>query len=121
MACVLLVDDEPGALDLRKLILERYGHMVHCADDAANARRIFDETQPDSIVLDLRLPEASDGLMLIRYFRERAPQVRMLVLSGWPLDLEGQPEAAMVNAVLAKPASSAKLVELLQRPQDLGE
>ena len=118
---VLLVDDEPGSLDLRKLILERHGYTVHCASDAASAKQFFVETNPDAIVLDLRVPEASDGLALIRYFRERSPQVRILVLSGWPLDLEGQSEAAMVEAVLAKPAPFAKLVELLQRPQNLRE
>ena len=46
-------------------------------------------------------------------FREAAPDVRIIVLAGWPLDLEGTPEAQMVNLVLAKPIRTATLVGAL--------
>lgn len=113
MARVLLVDDDGAALDLRKLILEREGHQVSIASEPDSARALFAETKPDSVVLDLRLPEAKDGLALIRDFRAAAPNVRIIVLAGWPLDLEGAPEAEMVNLVLAKPIRTATLVKVL--------
>ena len=113
MARVLLVDDDAAALDLRKLILEREGHQVSFAGDASRARELFAGTQPECIVLDLRLPEAKDGLALIREFREAAPGVRIIVLAGWPLDLESTREAEMVNLVLAKPIRTAALVSAL--------
>jgi len=113
MARVLLVDDDAAALDLRKVILEREGHQISIASEPANARALFAETHPDSVVLDLRLPEAKDGLALIWEFRAAAPDVRIIVLAGWPLDLEGTPEADMVNLVLAKPIRTATLVEAL--------
>jgi len=65
------------------------------------------------VVLDLRLPEANDGLALIREIRAAAPDVRIIVLAGWPLDIEGTPEAQMVNLVLAKPIRTAALVSAL--------
>jgi len=113
MARVLLVDDDAAALDLRKVILEREGHQISIASEPAAARALFVETQPDSVVLDLRLPEATDGLALIREFRAAAPDVRIIVLAGWPLDVEGTPEAQMVNLVLAKPIRTATLVDAL--------
>jgi len=113
MARVLLVDDDAAALDLRKVILEREGHQISIASEPASARALFAETHPDSVVLDLRLPEAKDGLALIWEFRAAAPDVRIIVLAGWPLDLEGTPEADMVNLVLAKPIRTATLVEAL--------
>lgn len=113
MARVLLVDDDAAALDLRKVILEREGHQISIAGEPDAARTLFAETQPDSVVLDLRLPEAKDGLALIREFRGATPDVRIIVLAGWPLDLEGTPEAQMVNLVLAKPIRTATLVEAL--------
>ena len=113
MARVLLVDDDAAALDLRKIILEREGHQISIASEPASARALFAETQPESVVLDLRLPEAKDGLALIREFRAAAPDVRIIVLAGWPLDLEGTPEAQMVNLVLAKPIRTATLVDAL--------
>jgi DNA-binding NtrC family response regulator len=113
MARVLLVDDDAAALDLRKLILEREGHRISIASEPASARVLFAETQPECVVLDLRLPEAKDGLALIREFRAAAPELRIIVLAGWPLDLEGTPEAQMVNLVLAKPIRTARLVDAL--------
>jgi DNA-binding response OmpR family regulator len=113
MARVLLVDDDAAALDLRKVILDREGHRVSIASEPLTARALFVKTQPECVVVDLRLPEAKDGLALIREFREAAPDVRIIVLAGWPLDLEGTPEAQMVNLVLAKPIRTATLVEAL--------
>ena len=69
---------------------------------------------PKCVVLDLRLPEAEHGLALIREFRAAAPEVRIIVLAGWPLDLEGSPEAQMVNLVLTKPIRTAALLESLK-------
>ena len=109
MARLLLVDDDTPGLELRKLILEREGHQVSAASDVAAARSLFSETKPDSVVLDLRLPETKDGLALIREFRAAAPGLRIIVLSGWTPDLDGTPEARMVDELLAKPVRSARL------------
>ena len=113
MARVLLVDDDAAALDLRKVILEREGHLISMASEPDSARALFAETRPECVVLDMRLPEAQDGLRLIREFRGAAPDVRIIVLAGWTLDLEGTPEAQMVNLVLAKPIRTATLVAAL--------
>src|SRR5579863_4617725 len=115
MSKVLLVDDDAPALELRKLILEREGHQVSAATDPAKARALFLSTQPDCIVLDLRLPEATDGLSLIRAFRTASPAVRIIALCGWPLDLENTPELQMVNLVLAKPIRTATLISALSQ------
>src|SRR5690349_2918291 len=109
MARVLLVDDDAGGLELRSLLLEREGHEVWHASDAATARDRFHELSPDCVILDLRLPAAEDGLALIREFRQADPEVRIVILSGWGADLEGRPEQALVNQVLAKPVRSEHL------------
>jgi len=110
MARLLLVDDDAAGLELRQLILERQGHQVFAAADVAAARSLFFKTSPDGVVLDLRLPETGDGLALIREFRAAAPGLRIVVLSGWTPDLDGKPEAGMVDELLSKPVRSARLV-----------
>lgn len=110
MARLLLVDDDTAGLELRKLILEREGRRVSAAADVVAARSLFLENRPDSVVLDLRLPQSEDGLALIREFRAAAPDMRIVVLSGWTPDLEGKPEAQMVDELLSKPLGSARLV-----------
>ena len=116
MSRVLLVDDDAPALELRKLILEREGHQVSIATRSGlRPRAVFRDARPTCVVLDLRLPEATDGLSLIRDFRTASPNVRIIALCGWPLDLEGTPESQMVNLVLAKPIRTATLVALSLR------
>jgi len=117
MARVLLVDDDAAGLELRKLILEREGHQILLSGDPVRARELFSESHPDTVVLDMRLPEAADGLALIREFRSAAPDVRIVVLCGWPLDLEGTPEERLVNVALSKPIRTAALVSALSNSE----
>jgi two-component system phosphate regulon response regulator OmpR len=113
MARLLLVDDDAIGLGLRRQILERAGHLVSSATQADQARSLFSDLQPEIIILDLRLPEAAAGLALIREFRKEAPAARIIVLSGWTPDLDGRPEAAMVDEILAKPVRSARLLRVV--------
>src|SRR5204862_5959987 len=96
MTRILLVDDDSGGLEIRKMLLERDGHRVSTASDAATARDRFRELTPECVILDLRLPSPEDGLALVREFRELAPGVRLVVLAGWGADLEGRPEQNLV-------------------------
>ena len=73
MARVLVVDDDAAALEIRKLIFERHGHHVTAAVNAAHAREQFLADPPESVDLDLRLPDREDGLALIREFRAACP------------------------------------------------
>jgi DNA-binding response OmpR family regulator len=113
MPRLLLVDDDRDGLEIRRLIFERKGYRVSIATGAGTARAAFSKSAPEFVVLDLRLPLAEDGLALIREFRAQVPQVRIIVLSGWTADLNGRPEAAMADAVLAKPVRSEKLIRTL--------
>ena len=113
MARVLVVDDDSAGLELRRMILERAGYEVAAAADAHRARSLFGAARPDIVVLDLRLPEAADGLALIREFRAAAPEVRIVVLSGYTPDLDGRPERAMADRILDKPLRTEMLLRTL--------
>jgi DNA-binding NtrC family response regulator len=115
MARVLLVDDDPGGLEIRKMLLEREGHQVSTAADAAAARNQFRESIPECVILDLRLPSPEDGLALVREFREASPGLRIVVLAGWGADLEGRPEQELVDEVLAKPVRSERLASVVRK------
>jgi DNA-binding response OmpR family regulator len=114
MAKVLVVDDDPAGLDLRKLVLERRGHHVTTAQNIEEARSAFLASAPETIILDLRLPGPEDGLTLIREFRAAAPGVRIVVLSGDSAALDGRPEAQMVDEVLVKPVRSERILEAIR-------
>jgi len=114
MARVLLIEDDPDQLEIRRLLLHQARHTVFSAASAAEARALFAECRPDTVVMDLLLPRAEDGLELIRWLKETSPGVRILVLSGWTTSLADTPELALVERVLAKPVRSAQLMALVK-------
>ncbi len=107
---VLVVDDDAAALEIRRLVLERHGFAVAAALSAAEAREAFAAQAPDLVLLDLRLPEISDGLALIRDFHP----AKMIVLCGNAADLDHRPEVALVSAILRKPVRSEVLIKTIQ-------
>jgi ActR/RegA family two-component response regulator len=115
MARVLLVDDDVDALELRKRIFERDGYQVATASSVSGAREQFGAEPPDTVVIDLRVPNAEDGLGLIRDFRAAAPHMKIVVLAGWCADIEGRNESAMVDVVLSKPARSEVLLRAVKK------
>jgi DNA-binding NtrC family response regulator len=115
MAVVLLVDDDRGGMEIRKMLLEREGHLVVTAPDVSTARFQFEENAPECVILDLRLPSPEDGLALVREFRKAAPDARIVVLAGWSGDLDGRSERGLVNEVLAKPVRSERLISAVKK------
>ncbi len=60
---ILVIDDEPDALELLKTRLESRGYAVWLASGAPEAIKQA-EKQPDIILLDLLIPAEKDGLGL---------------------------------------------------------
>ncbi|MFN7926169.1 MAG: response regulator [Bryobacteraceae bacterium] len=107
---ILLVDDKPDQIEMRQLLLESAGHTVVTANTREQALGFL---PADDIVMDLRIPTLDEGLTLIRELRDRAPQSKKIVLSGWTQSLEGRPEKDMVDHILQKPVRSQTLLALL--------
>lgn len=108
MATVLLVEDDPDQLDLRRLILEAAGHTVLPARTALEA--LAHKTAAEVAVLDLRIPHLDDGLNLIVELKERAPAMKLIVLSGWTRDVK-----LTVDQVLEKPVKTKALLQHIAR------
>lgn len=70
-ARVLVVEDDPHAIELVRLYLSRDGHEVITSGDGREGLRLARETQPDLLVLDLMLP-GLDGLQLCRIIRQES-------------------------------------------------
>jgi two-component system KDP operon response regulator KdpE len=102
MARLLLVDDDPAQIKIWTLLLEASGHQVEAAATLPHALEKIQVVEPDVLLMDLRLPELRDGLALIRHTRQTSA-AKIVVLSGWPGDLESLPEKEFVDRVLAKP------------------
>jgi len=113
---ILAADDDPLQLDLRKTVLESDGHTVVTALSVRATTRELERSKVDLVVMDLRFPnvqgqgDCREGMRLIRNIRELDGGVPIIVLSGWPEDLQGQPEEKMVSRVLLKPVAPRDLL-----------
>jgi CheY-like chemotaxis protein len=104
---VLVVDDEPDARELVKVVLERCGIRVAAASSGPEARSMAAAERPDVVLADIGMP-GEDGYEFIRRFRaEGGPalaSVPVLALTAY-----GRPEdrlralAAGFQAHLTKP------------------
>ncbi len=105
MARILVVEDDPDQLEMRKLILEHAGYEVVAAQTGPQAIDNLPGCQV--VVMDLRMPSAEDGLRLIQ---AASGSAKIIVLSG------GDVEASLpVDEFLTKPCSSKRLLETIAR------
>jgi DNA-binding NarL/FixJ family response regulator len=79
---ILLVDDQPSVLTGLKMLfdLESDLQVVGTAKDGPSALRMFEETTPDLIVMDLELP-GMDGIGTTEKIRELDPKMKVIILS----------------------------------------
>jgi two-component system alkaline phosphatase synthesis response regulator PhoP len=54
---ILVVDDEPGIVDIARANLEGYGYIVIAAHDGEEALEKVKTEKPDLVVLDILMPE----------------------------------------------------------------
>lgn len=80
----MIVDDEPGNVDLLKRVLERAGfHKLDSTNDPREAVSLYVETRPDLILLDLHMPYL-DGLAVMDRLNDivEASYLPILMLTG---------------------------------------
>jgi DNA-binding NtrC family response regulator len=79
---ILLVDDQQ---ELRSLLAANFrtrGYDVAEAEDGAGLKAAFEGSQPDAVLMDLRLPDA-DGLDLLSLAKRQWPETEVIVLTGF--------------------------------------
>jgi DNA-binding NtrC family response regulator len=109
---VLIVDDDPAVLDGLKAGFEQAGKPVVTSAGFHDARRRLLEEHFDVLATDVRLG-AFNGLQLAVIGRDRNPEMRIIVFSGFD-DPVLQAEAARLGAhYLVKPVSLGRLLEVI--------
>ena len=79
---VLIVDDNPDFRHLTRLTIESDNcEVVGEAANGAEAITVAEELQPDTVVIDLRMP-LMDGIEATRILRYRVPDLQIIVMSG---------------------------------------
>jgi CheY-like chemotaxis protein len=112
---VLIADDEPK---LRALLRDTIGdcYDVVEAADGSQAIRLAEETRPDAVLLDIRMP-GTDGLAVCRWLKSKPPlsSIRVIITSGMVPSGRHQPGLDHgADYYLPKPFTPQALRHLLQ-------
>ena len=117
---ILVVDDNADAAESLAETLQRHGHVVHVAYDAASALSSAEVFGPEVALLDLGLPDM-DGYELARRFRghPRLRHVRIVAVTGYgqSSDRERTREAGF-HRHFVKPVDLEELLQAVEQPMD---
>jgi PAS domain S-box-containing protein len=111
-ATVLVVDDDPGMLQVMERALSRQGLRPICRPDGESGLRAALEERPDAVILDLTMP-GMDGFAFLERLRreEHGPTTPVIVWSGRRLtDEERARLAASSQAIVAEHADGAAVL-----------
>ena len=81
-ALILVVDDDAPIRELVREFLQHDGHDVIEAANAEEALNQIDESMPDILLCDMKMPKM-DGLALIQEARKRDPSLSTIMLTGY--------------------------------------
>jgi DNA-binding NarL/FixJ family response regulator len=114
---VLVVDDAANLRELLTVLLdvEDDFEVVGTAADGVQALEKAETLKPDIVLLDLAMP-VMDGLQALPGLRERLPQARIVIFSGFEHEaLAREALAAGADAYIEKGTSVMQLVARLRQ------
>jgi two-component system nitrate/nitrite response regulator NarL len=117
MVSVLVVDDHPIVLDGVRLLVDSTSWITLAgyARTGREAITIAEQTQPDVVLLDLRLPDML-GPEVIHGIRRGAPSAKVVLFTAYADHAAvGPAVAAGARAVVLKDADRADLVGVVRR------
>ena len=109
---ILLVEDSDDVRQLAHDQLAEAGYVVHTASSGDEALDRLDELEwkIDLLFTDLIMPGTTNGLKLAQRVRDQAPEIRVLLATGYTEDLVGEAKADGAD-VLGKPYRRSELLD----------
>ena len=113
---ILVIDDELSIRDMLKKALELNGYIV---ETAANGQLGFEKAVTDDVdlvIMDIKMPQWN-GIEAIGSFEIVKPELKIIILSGYIQELEGQKLSKATNVIttLKKPFLIKNLLEEIKK------
>jgi DNA-binding response OmpR family regulator len=118
---VLIVDDEPMARTLLRLMLVRAGFNVSEAEDGYDALKKVRQSQPDIVLLDVMMP-GMDGFTVCETLRNEKDTASLpVIMLSAKTDLDSINKGLRVGATkyLTKPISPEELTRQVREVLDV--
>jgi len=114
---ILLVEDDPGTVEVMQQELEVLGYEVTVAENGVEAVKMAISQLPDLIVMDIRLPKM-DGLRATTLIRDNPNTGNIPILAATVNALAGDREKCLeagCNDYIAKPFTHRELGAAIKR------
>jgi len=115
MRSILIIDDDPLIRKTLSSHLSKQGFEVHGAEDGESGLRQYEETSPELVLLDIRLPD-EDGIEVLRKLKDKDKKAVVVVMTAYD-DMKTTVEAVKLGAYeyLVKPLDFVALDLTLEK------
>jgi CheY-like chemotaxis protein len=113
---ILIVEDDPKSRKLLRDVLGATGYKTSEAENAEDGIRITQESLPDLILMDIRLP-GMNGIDALRVLRKDPKTSAIPVIAVTASVMESQKEEAMgagFDAIESKPVNIQSLLRIIR-------
>jgi len=111
---ILVIDDEIGPRESLRMLLKP-DYKVHTADNVEAGLKLLKEKQPDTIVMDIRMPGMT-GIEGLRKIREIDPHLSVIMLTGFgALDTAKEALRLGANDYISKPFDAGEMRQVIGR------
>jgi two-component system response regulator HydG len=112
---ILMVDDDRSTCAMIAKMLSLHGYRVDVAYGPNRALELIQQNEYALALIDYRMPDM-DGVELYRRIQEIRPEIVGVFLTGYPtIDTVFPAIGVGIQRVLAKPADSSELLEVVEQ------
>ncbi len=111
-AKILVVDDEPDIVDTLKEYLGTRGYHVIGALSGEDAIKTLEKERADLILMDIMMP-GMKGTEAARVIKSKYPDIKVLILTGYPKETESLVTEHMLEGIFTKPVGMRELYDKL--------
>ncbi len=79
---ILVVDDDPGVIDLLGAFLETRGYFVRTCNNGRTGLSLLDEDSYDLVISDIEMA-GMNGYELLRQTRAKFPRIGIILMTGY--------------------------------------
>lgn len=118
MPKILIVDDDQDFVSAVAIVLENAGYEVATAYSRDTGMQIFNQENPDVVVLDVMMQEPDDGFVMAQDLKKIRPEVPILMLTSvgqvTGMDFDKDDDLVPVEVFEQKPIMPGHLLERIR-------
>ena len=113
---IMVIDDDPDFLTAMRLVLEASGYVMAEAKSAEQGLKIYKNTNPDLILVDLMMEEIDSGTTFVKELRLIGNKVPVYLLSAAGDEMADNIDYSQLGfaGVFQKPIENQRLLSVIK-------